>query len=1279
MDSTTTTVAFSPAGEVPIDLLQKASLVNNNNINSDSKLHRPIRFVSESTLYSDERDPIQTQQQQQAMQQRDPSVSAWFGFPGSNSQTDDDVIQKFWTCIEDLIVRSGNLPLKDVFTGPSMRQTISASVDMHRVMKGLTGFMTNVLESASESTSTISTEVKEDAGTRQARLLLILLSQFVGIVSNPLLVADGLRLAMEARVDAEVCEWIRKSFGLWEMKHAHFHGSADFSAGRLRPVDIQAFRTATYVCVRSSSSERAATAIPVFYLPMCEVADEHENTLLNYWNLIGGPLNIHSAKIRRVPTHANEETMDLAALLAFMNEDVALGRRPCFVYGRASTALSGQCDDLIKLREICDKMNCWMHIDGENLALLMATSHVDPSSSTVASPSTPRPTTTIDAARLADSITLDLASWFQPTSPAASASTPSSMTALVPVTLFLNVDPRFADSIVSHNLGPLPRSQGVTLSPVLPSSPQMSGSRSANNVASVSGFGGYQNQQGHHQMGHHSNASEETVGYSSGKNSGAGNNGVHAGAVAMSLGKRGHGSYDPLPTSLKFTLPWWIMIQQDLKGWLVHLAQAKELARTMIFKCQPCRSIAAASTSDETYLTACIRFASGSKTGGSHGHAVGGAAPFAAAAAAASASASGAGTMSGAGAGPGSSAGGPGEKKIYRRNSQLLDDAKMELLSYKTRCDKATRYIFASIPNDLKKYLGLELVTLCGYVNIRYRPALLCLPAGDHANLLLNLTSIINNKAECIESAFRFQSVFQAAVAANGSTLFNNNNLIQSPTSVTGTTGSGYIGNTGPEPATMMSPVVTSSPTGTVWGQHSETSPCVLAAGREVRCFDSALVDAYVTPLKVERSDSGEVGDGEGEGEDGTENVGQEEVKESEEQIAERIAARAKEEAAAAAPWIGLGVVQYAPAYIDLDSEALDPVVVKDLDWLNEKLAETLEMEWSERASSGVANVGVGAGVGGHGGVVKGKGVSRTLPMFSKALVKTEAVLAMSKKVSMSSSLADISNVLENENIAVNSVRFCVRVGLDDHPFTEERVKEIVDLIIRKGRELEKSPTFMETLTEVVKAGIKNAEIGLKSDMSDEMYILRSLPVIGTVLGMIGVPPSVKQTSSSSGSATNLSSSSRLSTAHTFTLSSGFSTVPIETRNDGGGRSSFSITRSNEMAGSASGINTPIMTRTRTISNAGSDSGMVSSPVVEKGGSFADNGSVAVGVGASFNSGQASDENDATDTAKNQDATPSVARTLSARKASEGRIGWFGWVRGDRSNGSVSTSTRKCS
>ncbi|HIF30360.1 MAG: aminotransferase class V-fold PLP-dependent enzyme [Pirellulaceae bacterium] len=67
--------------------------------------------------------------------------------------------------------------------------------------------------------------------------------------------------------------------------------------------------------------------------------------------------------IRKVPTDASFR-MDVGALEALIEEDLARNRRPFFVCANAGTTNTGSIDPLLQLADLCTQHKMWFHIDG---------------------------------------------------------------------------------------------------------------------------------------------------------------------------------------------------------------------------------------------------------------------------------------------------------------------------------------------------------------------------------------------------------------------------------------------------------------------------------------------------------------------------------------------------------------------------------------------------------------------------------------------------------------------------------------------------------------------------------------------------------------------------------------------------------------------------------------------------------------------------------------------------------------------------------------------------
>lgn len=78
--------------------------------------------------------------------------------------------------------------------------------------------------------------------------------------------------------------------------------------------------------------------------------------------------------IRPIPQNTmfgSRQTMDISALERRLVEDTSInGVTPLLVLAEVGTVITGHCDNVSRLREICDKYNVWLHLRGHSLAAL---------------------------------------------------------------------------------------------------------------------------------------------------------------------------------------------------------------------------------------------------------------------------------------------------------------------------------------------------------------------------------------------------------------------------------------------------------------------------------------------------------------------------------------------------------------------------------------------------------------------------------------------------------------------------------------------------------------------------------------------------------------------------------------------------------------------------------------------------------------------------------------------------------------------------------------------
>uniref|UniRef100_A0A2H8TGC9 Pyridoxal-dependent decarboxylase domain-containing protein 1 n=1 Tax=Melanaphis sacchari TaxID=742174 RepID=A0A2H8TGC9_9HEMI len=59
---------------------------------------------------------------------------------------------------------------------------------------------------------------------------------------------------------------------------------------------------------------------------------------------------------------------DLGALETIIKTDIENHKKPLIVFARAGAHVTGQMDDIVNLKELCNKHNIWLHLSGDNLS-----------------------------------------------------------------------------------------------------------------------------------------------------------------------------------------------------------------------------------------------------------------------------------------------------------------------------------------------------------------------------------------------------------------------------------------------------------------------------------------------------------------------------------------------------------------------------------------------------------------------------------------------------------------------------------------------------------------------------------------------------------------------------------------------------------------------------------------------------------------------------------------------------------------------------------------------
>ncbi|KAJ3011946.1 UNVERIFIED_CONTAM: Pyridoxal-dependent decarboxylase domain-containing protein 1 [Siphonaria sp. JEL0065] len=780
-------------------------------------------------------------------------------------------------------------------------------------------------------------------------------------------------------IEKAVLKWFQRVCALPDLKHVHYTGSADFSAGRLSPHEIQVYRTATFLCMGPHVDRITSASIPVFYIPstLQESDPNHPEKLIKkYWALIGSPSYSPAAKIRRIPSVGpSSESIEISLLIAYLSEDVAVGRRPCVVVGRATSwsSVLGEWDDLAKIRDVCSRFGCWMHVECDNMSLLTAPSMTDDAETR----------RKMESLRTADSITFHASTAFKLTNP----------TDLPSITLFNTVDPRLMDPLHLDAFDTsFDKPSGLQSAAAASQRRRSSGSAGGALIASAlrSSSAGGERISGEYQyqysttagVGMSRSGSVNSVTSACGGVSGGAQQAVspnsskllkrmsssalfHTACYSMD----GSNTESVAPVGLKYSLPWWMW---SLGTWTAELMDAFQLGQELTEKladrlqsvpdleifCNP---------SVSNYLTLLFRF---NPTVSARGTLLTHPVPPV--------------HISHVPEKPQSFIPKPPQMPVANspwtpgygtpESLMLMEQSRREAWGNKMNADLGTRFLFNRLSSDIKNNLQLGLVTFNGSTFIRYQMmSYLAESKQHHATLVEALAFESITLGSTINSTLKHQKTLQSLITKMSS-LSTSNNPHMLPQQPHGPIELRYI------PPSQVS---------------------------QWKVGDSALVQE---------------------------------------------------------PFVGLGGLHFTPSYLDLEAEPIDEGVVKDLDALNECLAEALAGEDSVVFTKGVIGKGWTGGAVEVGGAQKG---------------------------------------------GIGKVRSCVRVGMDKSAYDEEKLEVLIEIVLKKGRELERGDQFLATLSDVIKRGIQSAEINLKKQVrDDEVSIFRSLPVIGTVLGFMGVNPS---------------------------------------------------------------------------------------------------------------------------------------------------------------------------
>ncbi|KAJ3034325.1 hypothetical protein HK097_004544, partial [Rhizophlyctis rosea] len=246
--------------------------------------------------------------------------------------------------------------------------------------------------------------------------------------------------------------------------------------------------------------------------------------------------------------------------------------------------------------------------------------------------------------------------------------------------------------------------------------------------------------------------------------------------------------------------------------------------------------------------------------------------------------------------------------------------------------------------------------------------------------------------------------------------------------------------------------------------------------------------------------------------------------------------------------WCGVGAVRYVPHYIDTAAGTISAQVLEDLDRLNKRIAEELAKEVGEGVFEGCTVGWFEPLVWGNVGVGEAEGVASRL--LGGDVVETPPAVEEEKRLG--------EGQVEGAKDGEWRRAVCVRIGMHEKPYTPDLLKEMIDLVVKKGHVLEKDEQFVASIKAVIRKGIEEAERQLRTESTDDYAhqpsLLRALPLVGSVLSWWRPLDTTAP---------------KLPTAKSFDIATGFRAVPLG--GPGTPRASVSLRRGS-LSGSLGGM-----------------------------------------------------------------------------------------------------------